>query len=234
MIPPNSLIRACFRMLCVQINKRLPERNDDRATLSRTASQPNPGMVSSIAAALEESSAANMPSIRPARPRSAGRGICGTGYQVGGHSLALLADVGRARTKRQPRTPLNSEKTTVLRHHQRKLRARTFALASASHRPPRHLTLAATTLWTSRLTNHPNTRGLPAQRRHRSSSAAPALPKNATRSGPWPPDASRGVHYVKTHTSLGYPRNPFHPTGSATTLPARGGALIGTPLGTPS
>lgn len=85
-------------MVRVQINERLPERNDDCATLSRAARQLNPGMVSSIErAALGGSSAASMPLIRPVRPRSGGRGIRGTGYDVGGHSLALLADVGRAR-----------------------------------------------------------------------------------------------------------------------------------------
>jgi hypothetical protein len=64
MIPPNSVIGVCFWVLCVQINKRLPERNDDRATLGRTACQLNPGMVSSIeGSALVGSSAASMPLI---------------------------------------------------------------------------------------------------------------------------------------------------------------------------
>jgi hypothetical protein len=98
MIPPNGVIGACFRGLRIQINQRLLKRNDDRATLSRAARQLNPGMVSSIeGAALGGSSAAGRPVIRPVRPRSGGRGIRGTGYDVGGHLLALLADVGRAR-----------------------------------------------------------------------------------------------------------------------------------------
>jgi hypothetical protein len=92
MILPNGVIGACFRGLCVQINQRLPERNDDRATLSRTASQLNPDMISSIEeTAIGGSSAANMPVIRPLRPRSGGRGIRGTRHDIGGHSLALLA-----------------------------------------------------------------------------------------------------------------------------------------------
>lgn len=117
MIAPNGIIGACFRGLRVQINERLLKRNHDRATLSRTASQLNPGTVSSIeGVAHGDSSAACRPLIRPVRLRAAGHGIRMTRYDVGGHSLALLADVRRARAKRQPRTPLNSEKTTALRH----------------------------------------------------------------------------------------------------------------------
>jgi hypothetical protein len=133
MIPPNGVIGVCFRVPFLRINERLPERNDDRATLGRTVSQLGPGMVStSDGSAIVGNSAPSMPLICPVRPRPGGGGVRGTGYDVGGHSLALLADVGRARAKRQPRTPLNSEKTTGLRHANANFGPAPAALASAS------------------------------------------------------------------------------------------------------